>query len=111
VEDHADTALLMERILKRFGHRVRVATTVAAALSIAATYPFDLLISDIGLPDGTGLDLIRELRIGRSVVGIAVSGFGMESDIAGSLEAGFVAHLTKPIDVGRLERIMGEICV
>ena len=74
------------------------AHSVAEGLSIAANNEFDVLISDIGLPDGTGLDLMRQLRAKRPVMGIALSGFGMEEDIRRSKQAGFVAHLTKPLD-------------
>ena len=63
VDDHADTLRSMDRLLRVRGYQVCVASTVAAALEAAATHPFDLLISDVGLPDGSGMDLMRELRL------------------------------------------------
>ena len=70
---------------------------MAAALELAGDHAFDLLISDLGLPDGSGHDLMRQLRErGYKFPGIALSGYGQEEDIRRSREAGFSAHLTKP---------------
>lgn len=104
VEDHNDTARAMSRLLSKMGHQVRTADTVAAALRAADAEAFDLLLCDVGLPDGTGLDLMRQLlnRAGKPVRGIALSGFGMESDIRSSREAGFAAHLVKPVNLTEL---------
>ncbi len=103
VEDHGDTAEMMQAMLESRGHRVITAGDVATALDTAAQHPFDLLISDLGLPDGSGLDLMRELRArGERAPAIALSGYGQESDIHQSREAGFNAHITKPIDLDRL---------
>ena len=77
------------------------AAGVAEAEEALAAGGFDLMISDIELPDGSGLDLMRALR--GNVVGVAVSGFGADSDIELSRDAGFAAHLTKPVDFARLE--------
>ncbi len=99
VEDHPDTAQAMVRLLKRQGYEVRPTDSVAGALQAAEAEPFDLLISDIGLPDGSGLDVIRQLSLKRAIKGIALSGYGMEEDVQKSREAGFAAHLTKPVDV------------
>jgi CheY-like chemotaxis protein len=99
VEDNADTLRVMTRLLRRKGHRVTPADSVAAALEAeAAEGPFDLIVSDIGLPDGSGLDLMRQLGAGRVLPGIALSGFGMEEDLRKSEAAGFSAHLIKPVD-------------
>ena len=77
---------------------VETAGDVATALELAGRHPFDLLISDLGLPDGSGHDLMRELRSrGHTFPGIALSGYGQEEDILRSREAGFAAHLTKPV--------------
>ena len=99
VEDHIDTARQLQRLLERMGHQVTQAGGVQAALECAHQQrDFDLLISDLGLPDGSGHDLMRELLKQSTIPGIALSGFGMESDIRESLAAGFRRHLTKPVD-------------
>jgi DNA-binding response OmpR family regulator len=89
---------------------VRAAPTLRKALD-AANEPFDLLISDIGLPDGNGLQLMREIRSRRNahVPGIALSGFGSEDDVRKSRDAGFEHHLVKPIDFDRLVKVIGSI--
>lgn len=78
-----------------------VAERLSEALRLTADRPLDLLISDIELPDGTGLELMKQLY-GRGLPAIAISGYGSEEDVRASLGAGFVEHLTKPIDVTRL---------
>jgi len=112
VEDHVDTARIMGRLLAGEGYIVEKAGDVASALKVAGEQTFDLILSDLGLPDGTGLDLIRALRQQGSVVpAIALSGYGQDQDIQQSREAGFAAHLTKPVNIGLLantiERIAG----
>ncbi len=110
VEDHGDTARIMWRLLTAEGHLVHMAGDVAAALGLAASHTFDLLISDLGLPDGSGDDLMRSLRgRGLLVPGIAVSGYGQEEDVRRSRESGFAEHLTKPVDVGRLRGIIARV--
>ena len=104
VEDHSDTSKLMARLLQGHGHEVRTADGVGTALAAAGEESFDLLISDIGLPDGSGLELMRELRRQREIRGIALSGFGMEEDVRKSKEAGFSEQLVKPVTVNRLEQ-------
>jgi PAS domain S-box-containing protein len=110
VEDHEDTARVLGRILKNAGFDVSHAATLVEAQTLAAGRRFDLLISDVGLPDGSGLELMKALRDGQGLSGIALSGFGTEEDVAASQEAGFAAHLTKPVDWERLrseiERLM-----
>jgi two-component system CheB/CheR fusion protein len=97
VEDHGVTAKMMRMVLAADGHTVEIASDVATALELAETQPFDLLLSDLGLPDGSGHDLMRELRQrGHKLPSIALSGYGQEEDICHSQEAGFAAHLTKP---------------
>ncbi|HWB04651.1 MAG TPA: response regulator [Verrucomicrobiales bacterium] len=106
-EDHYDTAANLTRLLQRRGHQVDVASSVAEARSLIGRKPFDVLLSDIGLPDGLGLDLMapfREAADGRVVAGIALSGYGMPEDVRRSTEAGFTHHLTKPIEFARLHR-------
>jgi two-component system CheB/CheR fusion protein len=104
VEDHADTAEAMACLLEAKGYVVRVAGSLAAAhQAIEADPGFDLVISDLGLPDGTGIDLMSELSRGYGLPGIALSGYGMEDDVRRSREAGFKAHLTKPVSLEALE--------
>jgi signal transduction histidine kinase len=108
VEDHEDTARAMSWLLKRGGHDVKVAHNVADAVAMGAAAHFDLLISDIGLPDGTGLDVIRQMPR-RDIPAIALTGFGMEHDVARSLEAGFTEHLTKPVNFQKLEAVISTL--
>ncbi len=106
VEDHADTAEAMAELLRGLDHQVRVAGSVSAGLAAAEMAMeeggLDLLVSDLGLPDGSGLDLMRELSQRYGLKGIALSGYGMEEDIQKSLEAGFERHLTKPVSLQTL---------
>ena len=109
VEDHPATLEVLSRLLRRQGHEVVTATTVQAARQAAARQTFDLLISDIGLPDGSGTDLMAELTRDHGLRGIAFSGYGMEDDLQRAKEAGFLAHIVKPIDFARLNRILEEV--
>jgi Response regulator containing CheY-like receiver, AAA-type ATPase, and DNA-binding domains len=102
VEDHEDTARVLGRILRNAGFDVVQAGSIAEARSQAAAQRFDLVISDLGLPDGSGLDLMRSLRDTQNMKGIALSGFGTDEDVAAAAAAGFAAHLTKPVDWDRL---------
>ncbi len=98
VEDHEDTRTALTRLLARWGYAVETADSVKAAREKAEEGEFDILVSDLGLPDGTGLELMTALRArSNALLGIAISGFGMEQDVARSLEAGFSEHLTKPV--------------
>ena len=105
VEDNKDTRRYLASVLRERGHDVVTADRISTARAAVdeAEIPFDLLLSDIELPDGDGLYLMRELNASREMRGIAVSGFGSEEDRRQSREAGFVEHLTKPIDLNRLE--------
>jgi len=110
VEDHGDTARIMKRLLQMDGHEVRAAGDVATGLEMALGEAFDLLISDLGLPDGSGVDLMRRLRAsGSKLPGIAVSGYGQEEDIRRSREAGFAIHLTKPTSPDRLAESIAAV--
>jgi signal transduction histidine kinase len=103
VEDHVDTAWTLVRLLKLEGYDVRWADSVGAALRISATEPFDVIVSDLGLPDGSGHDLMREVLWRHSTPGIAMSGFGMDEDISQSRAAGFMEHLVKPVTLLQLK--------
>jgi two-component system CheB/CheR fusion protein len=109
VEDHPDTALLLTEVLGRRGYRVRTAETVADALRAFEAEAFDLLLSDLGLPDGSGNDLMRHLRLRRRIAGVALSGFGLERDIQEAKAAGFAEHLTKPINPERLLEVVARV--
>ncbi len=102
VEDHADTARTLCRLLRRAGYLVITASDVAGAAAAAAREPIDLLISDLGLPDGSGHEVVRRVRIHHAVPAIAMSGYGMDEDLRRSREAGFTEHLVKPVDVSLL---------
>jgi CheY-like chemotaxis protein/nitrogen-specific signal transduction histidine kinase len=109
VEDDESTLRVMAKLLRDRQYKVTTANTIASALEIAAAQDFDLVISDIGLPDGNGLELMKKLKNQRIIKGIALSGFGMDEDIQKSQEAGFVAHLTKPIDFQKLEATIQRV--
>jgi two-component system CheB/CheR fusion protein len=103
VEDHGDTADMIVEMLQLEGHHVQSARDVTTARELCTRSTFDALVSDLGLPDGTGLDLMRSLRSrGHVMPAIALSGYGMERDIRRSRAAGFDAHIVKPVDVDRL---------
>jgi CheY-like chemotaxis protein len=111
VDDHADTSTAMQRLLTRLGYDVRTADCVQSALLAANSESFDVLISDLGLPDGSGLDLMRELlvRHGREMKGIALSGYNRDEDIRKSLEAGFSEHMAKPVNIQRLQTLIEQL--
>ena len=109
VEDHADTARALTRLLQRSGYPVTTANNVADALRLADAEPFDVVVSDLGLPDATGYDLMRQLRQRHAIKGIALSGYGMDEDMRRSREAGFVDHLTKPISLPQLEAVLRRV--
>jgi CheY-like chemotaxis protein len=102
VEDHADTADALSQLLREEGHRVQTASTLFQALDLFQRDSFELLITDLGLPDGNGHELFERLQRIRPVRGIVLSGYGMDSDVAKSRAAGFSEHLTKPVQIGVL---------
>jgi PAS domain S-box-containing protein len=113
VDDHEDTGRVNQILLERRGYRVALAQSFTEAATLAHAEEFDLLISDIGLPDRSGHDVMRELHeINPTIRGIALSGFGMEEDISRSMAAGFDEHLTKPVTFSKLlaviEHLMGR---
>ena len=107
VEDHTDTASALSRLLSLAGYQVNTANGVRAALALCRADDFDLVISDIGLPDGTGYDLMRSLR--HRMKGIAISGYGMEDDLERSRDAGFIEHLTKPVSLDKLHTVIRQV--
>ena len=109
VDDHQDTCVALERLLVRRGHLVAAAHNVRSAMEAAARNSFDLLISDIALPDGSGTELMSYLHAMARIPGIAISGFGMNGDVQKSLEAGFVEHLVKPVKMENLEAAIDRV--
>ena len=108
-EDHAASLLALASLLKRSGYETVEAMNVAEARERAAAQEFDLVISDLGLPDGTGLQLMEELRSQYRLRGIALTGYGMEEDIARAREAGFIAHLIKPVQINELRSVLAAL--
>jgi two-component system, chemotaxis family, CheB/CheR fusion protein len=109
VEDNEDSLRVLARLLRLRGHEVATADTVASAVGAAESGVFDLLVSDLGLPDGSGIDVIRRIRERSEMPGIILSGYGMESDQGRTREAGFAAHLIKPIDFAHLESTIRSV--
>ncbi len=109
VEDHKPTLQVVSRLLRQDGYQVDTADTVSEALRVASMESFDLVISDLGLPDGTGIELMKQLRALYNLRGIALTGFGMEEDVSRSKAAGFVAHIIKPVHIIELRRILHAI--
>jgi CheY-like chemotaxis protein len=99
----------MKRMLERRGYEITVAHSADQAVEKVRTQDFDLLISDIGLPDRSGYDLMREVRSNKNLPGIALSGFGTEQDVNQARAAGFSEHLTKPINFERLEKTIQNL--
>lgn len=109
VDDHADTRDVLSRLLTKCGHEVATADSIQSALAVLEKGRFDALISDIGLPDGSGYDLVREAKRMQPVKSVALSGFGTEEDVRQSTAAGFDYHVTKPIDFPGLQSLLQKI--
>lgn len=110
VEDHAPTRLTLQHLLKSRRFEVVAAKTAAEALKFVQESDFSLVISDVGLPDKSGFELMKEIvALKPSLPGIALSGYGMEDDLARSQEAGFSVHLVKPIAIGILEEAINNL--
>lgn len=103
VEDHMDTGTILRKLLRRVGHEVDLARDVESALKLASEKSYDLLISDIGLPDSSGYELMKQIKAIYGWPGIAISGYGMKEDLEKSQLAGFSHHLIKPILIQDLE--------
>lgn len=109
VEDHKDTRLGIQRLLQMAGHQVTAAASAQEALDGAARQNFDLVISDLGLPDQPGHDLMRQLSVQHGLTGIALSGYSREEDIELSHQAGFSSHLTKPVSFEQLKHTIIQV--
>ncbi len=108
VENHADTLECFSLYLTEMGHTVESASSVAEALEKIPSSQCDVLLSDIGLPDGTGWDLLSKLQLSQPIYAIAMSGFGMTADKIRSKAAGFRHHLLKPINPADLDQLLAE---
>jgi len=112
IDDHADATDLLQMLLARRGFEVSVARSVATAMDAAGEASFDVCVSDIQLPDGTGIELLPRLRAGGPLPAIALSGLSRDADIQRCLEAGFDEHLAKPVTIERLiaaiHRVLGR---
>jgi CheY-like chemotaxis protein len=108
VENHADTLRWLTLYLEDLGHTVVTARTVEEARAVWQTCSCEVLISDIGLPDGTGWELLEDIRDSRPVFAIAMSGFGMNADNARSRQVGYRHHLLKPFKTAELDKLLME---
>jgi PAS domain S-box-containing protein len=104
VDDNDDTAFVLSKFLTASGYLVKTAGSAVAALELASKEPFDIMVSDIGLPDVNGYELMKQIRAFYPIQGIAMSGYGMEDDLRKSREAGFSDHIVKPASLSQLER-------
>ena len=109
VEDHVDSAELLAELLESSGHTVRVANTASAAMEAANEQPVDVVVSDVGLPEASGYELMQQLRERFPIKGIAMTGSGRQSDIDAGRAAGFSVYLTKPVSLRRLQQALDEV--
>jgi PAS domain S-box-containing protein len=109
VEDHTPTRVALERLLQRRNYRVFVGESAAEARAIAKAEKIDLVISDIGLPDASGYELMAELEEQYSLKGIALTGYGADGDVARSRATGFAVHLVKPVSMHALDAAITAI--
>jgi PAS domain S-box-containing protein len=109
VEDHGDTRHALSRLLTHFGHQISVADNTQSALEIVESQKFDVVLCDIGLPDGSGYDVVSEAKRKQPVKAVALTGFGTEEDIRHGKEAGFDFHLVKPIDFHELRTVLDQV--
>ena len=111
VEDHQDTRRTLSRLLTHFGHEVVTADNVRSAMQIIDLDTINVLLCDIGLPDGSGFDVVSQTRARRPIKAIALTGFGTEDDVRRSKEAGFDFHLVKPVNFQELQNVLDQIAV
>jgi CheY-like chemotaxis protein len=109
VEDHASTADVLSRLLRLKGHTVESAGSIEAALALVFSKEFDLMISDVGLPDGTGFELMTQIRRSHALPAIALTGYGAAEDVRAARSAGFSAHLSKPADLDELQSAINRV--
>ena len=106
VDENITILDILSHLLVQEGHEVLTAMNVASALEVLSRENVDVLLSDIGLPDGTGYSLMKRAKLVQPLVGIALSGLGTVEDIARATDSGFAHHLIKPVDFNRLETVL-----
>jgi CheY-like chemotaxis protein len=109
VEDHGDTRRTLSRLLSYFGHQISVADSRQSALQMIAAKNFDVLLTDIALPDGSGYDVASRAKREQHLKSVALTGFDRAEDIRRGKDAGFDFYLTKPIDFAELRTVLGQI--
>ena len=109
VEDHGDTRHTLSRLLTHFGHQISVAENTQSALEIMRSQKFDVVLSDIGLPDGSGYEVVSQAKRKHPVKAVAITGFGTDEDVRRGKEAGFDFHLVKPIDFHELRNVLEQV--
>jgi PAS domain S-box-containing protein len=109
VEDHRDTQRTLSRLLTHFGHEVLAADNKQSALELLGSGKIDVLLCDIGLPDGSGYEVVSQARRNQPIKAVAITGFGTEEDIRRSHEAGFDSHLVKPVDFHKLQTVLDQV--
>jgi two-component system CheB/CheR fusion protein len=109
VEDHQDTRRTLSRLLTHFGHDVVTADNVGTATEIMGLDDIDVLLCDIGLPDGSGYEVAAQARATGHIKAIALTGFGTEDDIRRSKEAGFDFHMVKPVNFQELQTVLDQV--
>ncbi|HEX4086365.1 MAG TPA: response regulator [Chthoniobacteraceae bacterium] len=111
MENHQDTLIGLTRYLEQMDHEVFSASTMNESLAALRKIQIDILLSDIGLPDGSGWELLQRANLPESVYAVAMSGFGMNADRARSKAAGYRRHLLKPFDPQILDEILAEVAL
>ena len=111
VDDHEDTNRMLTLLLKRRGYEVRAATSIAEAVAASEGGTWDVLVSDMNLPDGSGVNLLGELPSPPTLGGIVVSGLSSDDDIDRVTAAGYKGYLSKPVDLDKLEAMIRGLAV
>jgi CheY-like chemotaxis protein len=111
VEDHAETLRVLARLLDHFGHKISVADSTQSALQFLQSNVFDVILADIGLPDGSGYEVVSQAKQKQAVKAVALTGFDREEDIRRGKEAGFDFHLSKPVDFHELRTVLSQFVV
>lgn len=109
VEDHLDTRNILVDVISSWGHEVRSASTAAEGLALLNQTPVDVILSDIGLPDETGWEMMKKIRKqNKTVRAVALTSYSSDLDRELSRAAGFNFHLVKPPDAARLQAVIGD---